>query len=163
MILAVGVGNYIAAFFHLVTHAMFKACLFYGSGSVIHAMHHSLHDLHDHDTDPQDIRNMGGFKTKMPITNWTMTIATLAIAGVPFFSGFLSKDAILAGTLAFAQHHPQHFILPIFGFGAAAITAFYMFRLIFMTFHGEPKMPKVFEGIHESLSLIHISEPTRPY
>jgi len=150
MILAVGVGNYIAAFFHLLTHAMFKACLFYGSGSVIHAMHHSLHDLHDHDTDPQDMRNMGGFKSKMPITNWTMTIATLAIAGVPFFSGFLSKDAILAGTLAFAQHHPQHFILPVFGFGAAAITAFYMFRLIFMTFHGEPKMPKVFEGIHES-------------
>lgn len=150
MILAVGVGNYIAAFFHLLTHAMFKACLFYGSGSVIHAMHHSLHDLHDHETDPQDMRNMGGFKSKMPITNWTMTIATLAIAGVPFFSGFLSKDAILAGTLAFAQHHPQHFILPVFGFGAAAITAFYMFRLIFMTFHGEPKMPKVFEGIHES-------------
>jgi len=150
MILAVGVGNYIAAFFHLLTHAMFKACLFYGSGSVIHAMHHSLHDLHDHDTDPQDMRNMGGFKSKMPIANWTMTIATLAIAGVPFFSGFLSKDAILAGTLAFAQHHPQHFILPVFGFGAAAITAFYMFRLIFMTFHGEPKMPKVFEGIHES-------------
>tara|TARA_Y100000588_G_scaffold9577_1_gene10713 strand:- start:3133 stop:5187 length:2055 start_codon:yes stop_codon:yes gene_type:complete len=150
MILAVGVGNYVAAFFHLLTHAMFKACLFYGSGSVIHAMHHSLHDLHDHDTDPQDMRNMGGFKSKMPITNWTMTIATLAIAGVPFFSGFLSKDAILAGTLAFAQHHPQHFILPVFGFGAAAITAFYMFRLIFMTFHGEPKMPKVFEGIHES-------------
>ncbi len=150
MILAVGVGNYVAAFFHLLTHAMFKACLFYGSGSVIHAMHHSLHDLHDHDTDPQDMRNMGGFKSKMPITNWTMTIATLAIAGVPFFSGFLSKDAILAGTLAFAQNHPQHFILPVFGFGAAAITAFYMFRLIFMTFHGEPKMPKVFEGIHES-------------
>ena len=150
MILAVGVGNYVAGFFHLLTHAMFKACLFYGSGSVIHAMHHSLHDLHDHDTDPQDMRNMGGFKSKMPITNWTMTIATLAIAGVPFFSGFLSKDAILAGTLAFAQHHPQHFILPVFGFGAAAITAFYMFRLIFMTFHGEPKMPKVFEGIHES-------------
>jgi len=150
MILAVGVGNYVAAFFHLLTHAMFKACLFYGSGSVIHTMHHSLHDLHDHDTDPQDMRNMGGFKSKMPITNWTMTIATLAIAGVPFFSGFLSKDAILAGTLAFAQHHPQHFILPVFGFGAAAITAFYMFRLIFMTFHGEPKMPKVFEGIHES-------------
>ncbi|MDP6991069.1 MAG: NADH-quinone oxidoreductase subunit L, partial [Candidatus Marinimicrobia bacterium] len=150
MILAVGVGNYVAAFFHLLTHAMFKACLFYGSGSVIHAMHHSLHDLHDHDTDPQDMRNMGGFKSKMPITNWTMTIATLAIAGVPFFSGFLSKDAILAGTLAFAQYHPQHFILPVFGFGAAAITAFYMFRLIFMTFHGEPKMPKVFEGVHES-------------
>ena len=150
MILAVGVGNYVAAFFHLLTHAMFKACLFYGSGSVIHAMHHSLHELNDHDTDPQDMRNMGGFKSKMPITYWTMAIATLAISGVPFFSGFLSKDAILAGTLAFAQHYPQHFLLPIFGFGAAAITAFYMFRLIFMTFHGEVKMPKVFKGIHES-------------
>jgi len=150
MILAVGVGNYIAAFFHLLTHAMFKACLFYGSGSVIHAMHHSLHELDDHDTDPQDMRNMGGFKSKMPITYLTMTIATLAISGVPFFSGFLSKDAILAGSLGFAQHYPQHFLLPVFGFGAAAITAFYMFRLIFMTFHGEAKMPKVFKGIHES-------------
>jgi len=150
MILAVGVGNYVAAFFHLLTHAMFKACLFYGSGSVIHAMHHSLHKLHDHDTDPQDMRNMGGFKSKMPITYWTMLVATLAISGVPLFSGFLSKDAILAGSLAFAQHHGQHFLLPVFGFGAAAITAFYMFRLIFMTFHGEPKMPNVFEGIHES-------------
>jgi NADH-quinone oxidoreductase subunit L len=150
MILAVGVGNYVAAFFHLLTHAMFKACLFYGSGSVIHAMHHSLHDLNDDDTDPQDMRNMGGFKIKMPITYWTMTIATLAISGVPLFSGFLSKDAILAGSLSFAQHNPQHFLLPLFGFGAAAITAFYMFRLIFMTFHGEAKLPKVFKGIHES-------------
>ena len=150
MILAVGVGNYVAAFFHLLTHAMFKACLFYGSGSVIHAMHHSLHELHDHDTDPQDMRNMGGFRSKMPITSLTMSIATLAIAGVPFFSGFLSKDAILAGTLSYVQHHPQHWVLAFFGFGAAAITAFYMFRLIFLTFYGEPKMPKVFEGIHES-------------
>ena len=150
MILAVGVGNYTAAFFHLLTHAMFKACLFYGSGSVIHAMHHSLHDLHDHDTDPQDMRNMGGFHKKMPITSTTMTIATLAIAGVPLFSGFLSKDAILAGTLYFVEQHPQHLALAFFGFGAAAITAFYMFRLIFLTFHGQPKMPKVFKGIHES-------------
>ena len=154
MILAVGVGNYIAAFFHLLTHAMFKACLFYGSGSVIHSMHHSLHELKDHDTDPQDMRNMGGFKSKMPLTHWTMLIATLAISGVPLFSGFLSKDAILAGTLAFAQQYPQHFLLPIFGFGAAAITAFYMFRLIFMTFYGKPKMKKVFNGIHESPRLM---------
>ena len=154
MILAVGVGNYTAAFFHLLTHAMFKACLFYGSGSVIHAMHHSLHDLHDHDTDPQDMRNMGGFHKKMPITSTTMTLATLAIAGVPLFSGFLSKDAILAGTLYFVDQNPQHMILAFFGFGAAAITAFYMFRLIFLTFHGEPKMPKVFEGVHESPSLM---------
>ena len=150
MILAVGVGNYVAAFFHLLTHAMFKACLFYGSGSVIHAMHHSLHELHDDDTDPQDMRNMGGLKNKMPITSLTMTIATLAIAGVPLFSGFLSKDAILAGTLYFVDRHPEHLVLALFGFGAAAITAFYMFRLIFLTFYGEPKMPKVFDGIHES-------------
>tara|TARA_A100001388_G_scaffold277434_1_gene268607 strand:- start:1477 stop:3531 length:2055 start_codon:yes stop_codon:yes gene_type:complete len=150
MVLAVGVGNYVAAFFHLLTHAMFKACLFYGSGSVIHAMHHSLHDMHDHDTDPQDMRNMGGFKSKMPVTSMTMTIATLAIAGVPLFSGFLSKDAILAGTLSFVQSNPEHWILALFGFSAAAITAFYMFRLIFMTFYGSPRMPKVFDGIHES-------------
>tara|TARA_B100000953_G_scaffold99864_1_gene81994 strand:+ start:1 stop:1281 length:1281 start_codon:yes stop_codon:yes gene_type:complete len=150
MILAVGTGAYVAGFFHLVTHAMFKACLFYGSGSVIHAMHHALHNLKDHDTDPQDMRNMGGFKSKMPITYWTMLVATLAISGVPLFSGFLSKDAILAGTLSFASHHPQHFLLPVFGFSAALITAFYMFRLIFMTFHNQPKLPNVYSDIHES-------------
>jgi len=150
MILAVGTGVYTAAFFHLLTHAMFKANLFYGSGSVIHSMHHALHKKHDHDTDPQDMRNMGGFKEKMPITFWSMTISTLAIAGVPFFSGFLSKDAILGGTLSFAQNHPQHFLLPIFGFGAAAMTAFYMFRMIFMTFYGPSKMPEIYDDIHES-------------
>ena len=150
MILAVGTGAYIAGFFHLVTHAMFKACLFYGSGSVIHAMHHAMHNKKDHDTDPQDMRNMGGFKSKMPVTYWTMVVAALAISGVPLFSGFLSKDAILAGTLAFGTHHPQHFMLPIFGFGAALITAFYMFRLIFMTFHNEPKLPELYDDIHES-------------
>ena len=150
MILAVGTGVYTAAFFHLLTHAMFKANLFYGSGSVIHAMHHALHEKHDHDTDPQDMRNMGGFRSKMPITHWSMLVSTLAIAGVPLFSGFLSKDAILAGTLSFAQHNPQHFLLPVFGFGAAMITAFYMFRMMFLTFYGESKMPELVDDIHES-------------
>ena len=150
MVLAVGTGVYTAAFFHLLTHAMFKANLFYCSGSVIHSMHHALHEAHDHDTDPQDMRNMGGFREKMPITYYSMLISTLAIAGVPLFSGFLSKDAILAGTLAFAQQNPGHFLLPILGFSAAAITAFYMFRLIFMTFHGKPNMKNVFKDIHES-------------
>jgi len=150
MILAVGTGVYTAAFFHLLTHAMFKANLFYGSGSVIHSMHHALHKKHDHESDPQDMRNMGGFKDKMPITYWSMLVSTLAIAGVPLFSGFLSKDAILAGSLSFAQNHPEHFLLPIFGFGAAAITAFYMFRMMFMTFHGEPQMPELIDDIHES-------------
>ncbi|MBH10141.1 MAG: NADH-quinone oxidoreductase subunit L [Candidatus Marinimicrobia bacterium] len=150
MILAVGTGVYTAAFFHLLTHAMFKANLFYGSGSVIHAMHHALHEKGDHKTDPQDMRNMGGFKSKMPVTYWSMLISTLAIAGVPLFSGFLSKDAILAGTLAFAHHNPTHLLLPIFGFCAALFTAFYMFRLIFLTFHGEPQMPELIDNIHES-------------
>ena len=150
MILSVGTGAYVAAFFHLVTHAVFKSNLFYGSGSVIHAMHHGLDKTHRHDLDPQDMRNMGGMKAKMPITYWSMLASTMAISGIPFFSGFLSKDAILAGTLAFAKEHPAHFLLPVFGFGAAFITAFYMFRLIYMTFHHEPKHPKVFEHIHES-------------
>jgi len=150
MILAVGTGVYTAAFFHLLTHAMFKANLFYGSGSVIHSMHHALHEKNDHETDAQDMRNMGGFREKMPITYWSMLASTLAIAGVPLFSGFLSKDAILAGSLSFAQHHPEHFLLPVFGFGAAAITAFYMFRMMFMTFHGKPKMPELIDDIHES-------------
>jgi|TARA_B110000459_G_scaffold60216_1_gene67460 NADH-quinone oxidoreductase subunit L len=150
MVMAVGTGVYTAAFFHLLTHAMFKANLFYGSGSVIHAMHHALHEKHDHETDPQDMRNMGGFKTKMPITHWSMLLSTFAIAGVPLFSGFLSKDAILAGTLSFAQHHPQHILLPIFGFGAAAITAFYMFRMMFLTFYGDSNKPEIMSDIHES-------------
>ena len=150
MILAVGTGVYTAAFFHLLTHAMFKANLFYGSGSVIHAMHHALHEKHDNETDPQDMRNMGGFREKMPITYWSMLLSTLAIAGVPFFSGFLSKDAILAGTLSFAQNNPVHFLLPIFGFSAAAITAFYMFRMMFLTFHGKPNKPELIKDIHES-------------
>jgi NADH-quinone oxidoreductase subunit L len=150
MVLAVGTGVYTAAFFHLLTHAMFKANLFYCSGSVIHSMHHALHEAHDHDTDPQDMRNMGGFREKMPITYYSMLISTLAIAGVPLFSGFLSKDAILAGTLAFAQQNPGHLLLPLLGFSAAAITAFYMFRLIFMTFHGKPNMKNIFKDVHES-------------
>jgi len=151
MVMALGVGAYQAGFFHLVTHAMFKACLFLCSGSVIHAMHHSLHHLDDHSTDPQDMANMGGLKKKMPITYTAMLISTLAIAGVPFFSGFLSKDAILAGTLSYYHsHHGWTVFLPIAGFGAAMVTAFYMFRLIFKTFHGEPKVGKIYEHIHES-------------
>tara|TARA_Y100001970_G_scaffold104059_1_gene130374 strand:- start:601 stop:2649 length:2049 start_codon:yes stop_codon:yes gene_type:complete len=150
MILAVGTGVYTAAFFHLLTHAMFKANLFYGSGSVIHAMHHALHEKHDDKTDPQDMGNMGGLKSKMPITYWSMLVSTFAIAGVPLFSGFLSKDAVLAGTLSFALQNPVHFLLPVFGFLAAAITAFYMFRMMFLTFHGEPNMPEIVDHIHES-------------
>jgi len=151
MVMAIGVGVPQAAFFHLTTHAMFKACLFLASGSVIHAMHHSLHHLNDHTTDPQDMRNMGGLRKKMPITFLAMLITTLAISGVPLFSGFLSKDMVLAGSLTyFFEHGGWTIFLPIAGFGAAIITAFYMFRLIFMTFYGKPANEKIYEHIHES-------------
>ena len=151
MIMALGVGAPVYALFHLVTHAMFKACLFLCSGSVIHAMHHSLHHLDDHHTDPQDMNNMGGLKSKMPITHASMLISTFAIAGVPFFSGFLSKDGILAAVLSYYyKYEGWTIILPLAGFGAAMITAFYMFRLIFKTFYGEPKKKNIFKHIHES-------------
>jgi NADH-quinone oxidoreductase subunit L len=151
MILALGVGAYGAGFFHLVTHAMFKACLFLGSGSVIHAMHHAMHEVHDHESDAQDVRNMGGLKGKMPVTYWTFLIATLAISGVPLFSGFLSKDEILAGAWAYGSLRGGLAVLiPYIGFGVAAMTAFYMFRLVMLTFHGESKRPDLNAHIHES-------------
>ena len=99
MFLGVGTGAYAAGVFHLVTHAFFKALLFLGAGSVIHAMHHAYHATHSHD-DAQDMRNMGGLRQYMPWTFWLMLIATLAIAGMPPFSGFFSKDEILAAAFA---------------------------------------------------------------
>ncbi len=138
MIMALGVGAYQFAFFHLVTHAFFKAALFLGSGSVIHAMHHE-----------QDIRYMGGLRKKMPLTYWTFVISSLAIAGIPLTSGFLSKDGILASSLAFANL-TGHWLFPITGFLVALLTAFYMFRLIIITFHGEPKDHHKYEHAHES-------------
>jgi NADH-quinone oxidoreductase subunit L len=138
MIMGLGVGAFTNGFFHLVTHAWFKACLFLASGSVIHAMHHAMHQLNDHHTDPQDIRNMGGLRKTMPLTYYTFLMATIAICGVPFTSGFLSKDGILAGTLAFAQL-TGNWLIPIAGFGAAGMTAFYMFRLTIEAFHHSPK------------------------
>lgn len=149
MIMALGVGAYTAGFMHLVTHAAFKAGLFLGAGSVIYAMHAALHKQHDHDTDAQDVRNMGGLKSKMPVTYWTFLIFTLAISGVPLTSGFLSKDEILAGTLAFSTLN-GHWLLPLIGFLVAGLTAFYMFRLLILTFHGAPSDSKIHSGISES-------------
>jgi NADH-quinone oxidoreductase subunit L len=95
---------------------------------------------------------MGGLKKKMPVTYYTFLVFTLALCGIPFFSGFLSKDAILGGTLAFAmsQQNPIHYLLPLFGFTAAMITAFYMFRLLILTFHGLPRREEIYHHIHES-------------
>ena len=149
MVMGLGAGAYTAGFFHLSTHAMFKAGLFLGSGSVIHAMHHALHHANDHHTDAQDIRNMGGLRAKMPVTFWTFLIYTLAISGVPLTSGFLSKDELLAGTLAFGEL-TGHMLIPILAFGVAGMTAFYMFRLVILTFLGEHKDPHRFDAVHES-------------
>jgi NADH-quinone oxidoreductase subunit L len=140
MVMSLGTGGYTNGFFHLVTHAWFKAALFLAAGSVIHAMHHAMHHLHDHHSDPQDINNMGGLRKKMPWTYFTFLFVTLALAGIPFTSGFLSKDGILANTLAWANlTGGWHWIVPVLGFSAAGMTAFYMFRLTIVAFHGKPK------------------------
>src|ERR1051326_6984837 len=149
MVMALGVGAYTAGFFHLVTHAMFKAGLFLGSGSVIHAMHNALHHGGDHHTDPQDIRNMGGLKSKMPVTFAAFLMYTLAISGIPLTSGFLSKDSILAGTLAFGSL-TGHWFIPVVGFIVAGLTAFYMFRIVILAFMGEHADHHRSEHLHES-------------
>ncbi|MBW2519303.1 MAG: NADH-quinone oxidoreductase subunit L [Deltaproteobacteria bacterium] len=147
MFVAMGVGAFTAGIFHLMTHAFFKACLFLGSGSVIHAMHHALHHAHL-DDDPQDMRNMGGLRKHMPVTWATFGISCLAIAGLPFFAGFFSKDEIL--WWAFASTRGSLVVWGIAAF-AAGMTAFYMFRCLYMTFYGKQKTdPKAKDHVHES-------------
>jgi len=138
MFLAAGLGAYWVAIFHVGTHAFFKALLFLGSGSVIHAM-----------SGEQDMRSMGSLKKHLPITWWTFLIATLAIAGIPPLAGFFSKDAILA--TAFAEHK---YVLWAIGFATAGLTAFYMFRAVFMTFTGS------FRGTEEQHHHLHESPPS---
>jgi NADH-quinone oxidoreductase subunit L len=148
MFVGVGTGAYVAGVFHLVTHAFFKALLFLGSGSVIYAMHRAYHHTGNHD-DAQDMRNMGGLRRFMPVTFALMWIATLAIAGIPLFSGFFSKDEILSGVFArthgstLAEAHllgvPGGVVLYVvyfLGVAAAFMTATYMTRMMLYTFHG---------------------------
>jgi NADH-quinone oxidoreductase subunit L len=139
MMLALGVGGWVAGLFHLLTHAFFKALLFLCSGSVIYGCHHE-----------QDMTRMGGLYPKMKITALTMLAAVLAICGIPLFSGWYSKDAILAQALGFWQTYPQHFLLFVLPLLTAGITAFYMFRLWFLTFAGQPRDEHVYEHAHES-------------
>ena len=135
MFLGLGAGAYAAGIFHLMTHAFFKALLFLAAGSVIHAL-----------SGEQDMRNMGGLRKKIPVTYWTFLVATLAIAGTPGFSGFFSKDEILWKTYA-----SGHVLLYAMGVAAAALTSFYMFRLVFLTFHGSGRYSQEVESrIHES-------------
>jgi NADH-quinone oxidoreductase subunit L len=150
MFLAVGTGAYVAGVFHLVTHAFFKALLFLGAGSVIHAMHHAQHATHSHE-DAQDMRNMGGLRRVMPWTFALMAIATLAIAGVPPFAGFFSKDETLAAAFARGAEIPAFRVFWLFGVIAAALTAFYMARLMAMTFFGDNRTgPEEQKHLHEA-------------
>ncbi len=143
MFVGVGVGAYAAGVFHLMTHAFFKALLFMGSGAVIHAMHEAYHSTHSHE-DPQDMRNMGGLKAHMPITWGTMWIATLAIAGIWPFAGFFSKDEIIWKAAEFGGAHDVPFAaygaiytgIWVIALAAAMLTAFYMTRMMVLTFHG---------------------------
>ena len=137
MFLAMGVGAFTTGVFHVMTHAFFKALLFLGSGSVILAVHHE-----------QDMRKMGALKNKLPITYITMLLGTMAISGIPFFSGFFSKDEIL--WYAFSSHFGSVWFWGI-GFLTAGLTAFYMFRMLYLTFHGESRLDKhVAEHVSES-------------
>ncbi len=156
MFLAMGTGAFAAGIFHLMTHAFFKACLFLGSGSVIHAMHYALHHAHSHD-DAQDMRNMGGLRKSMPITFITFLVSTIAISGIPGFSGFFSKDEILWQAFSNPYHGGLNIVLWGIGAVAACFTAFYMFRLVFMTFYGESRInPKAKSHLHESPLVITI-------
>lgn len=128
MMIGVGVGSYNAGFMHIITHAVFKACLFLSAGSIIHTVHE------------QEMPKLGGLRKFMPYTHFAMMCCTLAIAGIPFFSGFVSKDRILGDALYYgfmAGQNPLLAIVPILGFAGAGLTAFYMFRMMFLTFYGE--------------------------
>jgi NADH-quinone oxidoreductase subunit L len=137
MFVAMGVGAYSVGMFHLFTHAFFKALLFLGSGSVIMAMHHE-----------QVIQKMGGLKDKIPFTYWMMVIGTLALTGFPLTAGYFSKDAIIEA--AFVGKNPMAVYAFACTVAAAALTAFYSWRLIFVTFHGKPHDHHHYEQAHES-------------
>ena len=144
MFFAIGVSAYQAAIFHLMTHAFFKALLFLGAGSVIHAM-----------SDEQDIRKMGGIWKQIPITYAMMWIGSLALAGIPFFAGYYSKDMILE--TAFAAHSTVGTYAFWMGIAAAGMTAFYSWRLLIMTFHGKPRADDyVMSHVHESPAVMVI-------
>ncbi|MBT5875791.1 MAG: NADH-quinone oxidoreductase subunit L, partial [Candidatus Latescibacteria bacterium] len=147
MFLACGVGAFAAGIFHLMTHAFFKALLFMGAGSVIHTLEHSFSG----DKDAQDLRNMGGLKSAMPRTYITMMVAALAISGIFPLSGFFSKDAILWAAF---DNSPALWVI---GLAAAFMTAFYMFRLMFLTFHGKSRLSEAeADSVHETPSVMSV-------
>jgi NADH-quinone oxidoreductase subunit L len=158
MFVGVGVGAYAAGVFHLMTHAFFKALLFLGAGAVIHSMHHAYHATH-REWDPQDMRNMGGLRRFMPITWVTMWVGTLAIAGVWPFAGFFSKDEIIwsAGARAVGPFAGWFTAFWIMSLVAAGLTAFYMTRLMIMTFHGRTRVaPEEARHMHDAPAIMWV-------
>ncbi|MCA9973875.1 MAG: NADH-quinone oxidoreductase subunit L [Anaerolineales bacterium] len=158
MVAAIGLGAYIAGAFHLITHGFFKALLFLASGSVIHGMEHGAMHVHDHHTDPQDMRYMGGLRQKMPRTFWTFLIGGMALSGLPFITaGFWSKDEIFADAWYQFQHDGKALALIVLIMLALAafLTAFYTMRQISMTFFGKPRTPLA-EHAHESNNFMTI-------
>jgi NADH-quinone oxidoreductase subunit L len=137
MVIGIGVGSYNASFMHLITHAVFKACLFLSAGSVIHSIH------------CQEMPQMGGLRKKLPYTFFAMLLCCFAIAGVPFFSGFVSKDRILGDALVMGMSQPTYIPVAILGFAGAFLTAFYMFRMLFLTFFGEPRDHHIYDHAHD--------------
>ncbi|WP_245539637.1 NADH-quinone oxidoreductase subunit L [Pontibacter roseus] len=147
MVMGMGTGAHDASLFHLTTHAFFKAALFLNAGILIHAMHRGLHHTHQPtDVDAQDIRNMGGLRKAMPLTFYTYLLAAAALVGLPLFSGFLSKDAILSGSWAWAQTmsangNSLYFAVPVIGFAVVLLTAYYMGRHLWFLFFGSFRLP----------------------
>lgn len=147
MVMGMGTGAYGASLFHLTTHAFFKAALFLNAGIIIHAMHRGLHRTHPPaHLDPQDIRNMGGLCKVLPLTFYTYLLAAAALVGLPLFSGFLSKEAILSGSWAWAQTmsadgNMLYFVVPLIGFSVVLLTAFYMARHMWFIFFGSFRAP----------------------
>jgi NADH-quinone oxidoreductase subunit L len=166
MMAGIGIGAYEGAFFHLVTHAFFKACLFLCAGSVIHAFHHVHKALEQTEKrfyfDKQDMRSMGGVLKLMPLTCIAFVVSGAALAGLPLFSGFISKDAILTASLnkALESGNALYSIITISLFATAGMTAFYIFRLLFMVFGGELKIKKLLEQnqlhLHENSRLMTV-------
>ncbi|GAB4335563.1 MAG: hypothetical protein OHK0038_13330 [Flammeovirgaceae bacterium] len=150
MILGAGVGATSSAMFHLLTHAFFKAGLFLGAGAIIYSLHNLSHKNHQ-EFDCQDIRNMGGLKKSMPITYFTFLVCALSLAGIPLFSGFLSKEAILIKSVEFAEKYQVLndnlfiWLIPFFAFFTALMTSFYIGRLIFRVFWGKFNAKNTFQ------------------
>lgn len=162
MVVGMGAGAYDAAIFHLFTHAFFKACLFLGAGSVIHALHRLSHDTHQ-PFNAQDMRIMGGLSNRLPVTFYSFTLAALSLIGVPLFSGFLSKDAIISGAWAWASLKGGLFsvyhLVPVLALLTVLLTAFYMSRQWLLVFMGESRL--VQKGLLTQVSLDQLTE--RPW